>query len=195
MKRLTPASLARIFGAVAFAFVLGTMLQFARAWTEPTVAPPNVNVGAPITTGSQAQTKTGTISINRWDSQYLAGYGTQANKRSIGGAYGWDREKLYINGFGDWANGVSIGGNIYGSGSANFHDVYIRSIGKWASNLSSGPSHSYQLKTCIDNWGSGFGLGPGGTCCPSGTTSVGCSTIEYNVNYKDEDYNLCLCEY
>jgi len=38
---------------------LGFGLQFVRAWTEPTTAPPNGNVGAPINTGATAQTKAG----------------------------------------------------------------------------------------------------------------------------------------
>ena len=38
-------------------------LQFAKAWTEPTAAPPTVNVGAPLTTGSGAQTKTGYVNL------------------------------------------------------------------------------------------------------------------------------------
>ena len=38
-------------------------LQFAKAWTEPTAAPPTVNIGAPLTTGSGAQTKTGYVNL------------------------------------------------------------------------------------------------------------------------------------
>ena len=36
---------------------LGFGLQFVRAWTEPTTAPPNGNVGAPINTGANVQEK------------------------------------------------------------------------------------------------------------------------------------------
>jgi len=107
------------------------------AWTEPTSFPPADNVGAPITTGSQAQTKTGTISINAFDSQYLAGYGASADKRSIGGRYDQDNEILFINGWNDWTRGVSIGGDTYVDGTINVEDVYIRSVGKWASELES----------------------------------------------------------
>lgn len=130
-------SIGRIFIATCAGLLIAVGLQYAAAWTEPTTAPPNSNVGAPITTGPQAQTKSGTISINAWDSQYLAGYDDRANKRSIGGAYGWDNEVLYINGWNDWAGGVSIGGNAYVDGTINVEDVYIRSVGKWASELES----------------------------------------------------------
>jgi hypothetical protein len=40
---------------------LGLGLQFVRAWTEPTTAPPGGNVGAPINTGAQKQVKAGDI--------------------------------------------------------------------------------------------------------------------------------------
>jgi hypothetical protein len=43
---------------------LGFALQFVRAWTEPTEAPPGGNVGAPINTGGNAQTKTGNFTSN-----------------------------------------------------------------------------------------------------------------------------------
>jgi len=43
---------------------LGFGLQFVRAWTEPTTAPPNGNVGAPINTGATAQTKAGAMYSN-----------------------------------------------------------------------------------------------------------------------------------
>jgi hypothetical protein len=42
---------------------LGFALQFVRAWTEPTEAPPGGNVGAPINTGAQTQTKAGGLNI------------------------------------------------------------------------------------------------------------------------------------
>jgi len=50
-------------GVTAIGLVLGLSLQFARAWTEPTVAPPGGNVGAPINTGSADQYKTGDIEV------------------------------------------------------------------------------------------------------------------------------------
>ncbi|MEI7891076.1 MAG: hypothetical protein WCI36_03845 [bacterium] len=93
---------------LAIAILSGATFKFAKAWTEPTTAPPSSNIGAPITTGSQGQTKSGAIGISAWDSQLWQGNGT--TKRSIGGAYGWDPNQLYINGWGEWTNGVTIGG-------------------------------------------------------------------------------------
>jgi hypothetical protein len=44
---------------IIIGIALGFGLQFVRAWTEPTQAPPGGNLGAPINTGSQDQTKAG----------------------------------------------------------------------------------------------------------------------------------------
>jgi hypothetical protein len=44
-------------GVVTVGLILGISLQFVRAWTEPTEAPPGGNVGAPINTGANIQTK------------------------------------------------------------------------------------------------------------------------------------------
>jgi hypothetical protein len=47
-------------GIIVIGVVLGFALQFVRAWTEPSQAPPGGNLGAPINTGASIQTKTGT---------------------------------------------------------------------------------------------------------------------------------------
>jgi hypothetical protein len=44
---------------------LGLGLQFVRAWTEPTTAPPGGNVGAPINTSANPQTKAGGLNIGQ----------------------------------------------------------------------------------------------------------------------------------
>lgn len=46
---------------IVIGIVLGLTLQFVRAWTEPTQAPPNGNVGAPINTSANPQTKAGSF--------------------------------------------------------------------------------------------------------------------------------------
>jgi len=50
-------------GVVMVGLVLGVSLQFVRAWTEPTAAPPNGNVGAPINTGIIGQAKQGVLQV------------------------------------------------------------------------------------------------------------------------------------
>ena len=49
---------------IVIGIALGFALQFVRAWTEPTTAPPGGNVGAPINTGANKQVKKGTATQN-----------------------------------------------------------------------------------------------------------------------------------
>ncbi len=166
-------STTRLLGAALGGVLLAAGLQYVAAWTEPSSFPPADNVGAPLTTGAQAQTKTGTISINASDSQYLAGYGASADKRSIGGRYSEDSEILYINGFNDWVNGVSIGGNTYGGGTANFDDVYIRSSGEWASDLG-GSGDGFNSWSCDSE-----GYGSLECCKQASNGSVSCRSASF----------------
>lgn len=48
---------------IMIGIVVGLALQFAKAWTEPSSAPPTANVGAPINTGSAGQNKIGPLSV------------------------------------------------------------------------------------------------------------------------------------
>jgi hypothetical protein len=50
-------------GVVMVGLVLGLTVQFVRAWTEPSVAPPGGNLGAPINTGIIAQAKQGVLQV------------------------------------------------------------------------------------------------------------------------------------
>lgn len=51
-------------GIIFFGILLGFSIQFVSAWTEPTSAPPNGNVGAPINTSDQYQYKLGNLMLN-----------------------------------------------------------------------------------------------------------------------------------
>ena len=89
--------------------ILGVSLQFARAWSEPAVAPPGGNVGAPISTGPQDQVKQGRFGTNgiSASSGYPIGWG--------GGIHTWD---LWADGTVGSANDVVANGSIkarYGS--------------------------------------------------------------------------------
>jgi len=59
MNQKTKKQLTYWLSVAIIGIALGFGLQFVRAWTEPTTAPPNGNVGAPINTGATAQTKAG----------------------------------------------------------------------------------------------------------------------------------------
>jgi len=50
-------------GVIMVGLVLGISLQFVRAWTEPTAAPPGGNVGAPVNTSPIEQLKQGALGI------------------------------------------------------------------------------------------------------------------------------------
>ena len=63
MKKLSQ-QLTYWLGVVAVGLVIGLSLQFVQAWTEPTVAPPAGNVGAPLNTSGTGQIKTGGVVLN-----------------------------------------------------------------------------------------------------------------------------------
>jgi len=50
-------------GVVMVGLILGVSLQFVRAWTEPTDAPPGGNIGAPINTSAIYQIKAGILGV------------------------------------------------------------------------------------------------------------------------------------
>lgn len=50
-------------GVVMVGLILGLTIQFVKAWTEPTVAPPNGNVGAPVNTSLLDQAKAGGLGV------------------------------------------------------------------------------------------------------------------------------------
>jgi|GEM_PF-2683485 len=50
--------------SIAMGIVLGGGLITIKAWTEPTVAPPGGNLGAPINTSANGQIKSGALQVN-----------------------------------------------------------------------------------------------------------------------------------
>jgi len=61
MKQKKQKKLIFWLGIIIIGIALGFALQFVRAWTEPTQAPPGGNLGAPINTGPNKQVKQGDI--------------------------------------------------------------------------------------------------------------------------------------
>ncbi len=49
---------------ISLGLILGLGIQFAKAWTGPSAAPPGGNVSGPITTSDQGQQKAGSLSVN-----------------------------------------------------------------------------------------------------------------------------------
>ena len=59
---------------VSLGLILGLGIQFAQAWTNPTLTAPGGNVSGPITTGAGSQTKaSGDISLSGVGSLYAGG--------------------------------------------------------------------------------------------------------------------------
>jgi len=92
---------------IIIGIALGLALQFVRAWTEPTSFPPSGNVGAPINTGSQPQTREGGL---------LMGSATTGGNKGPGTL---NADQLCIRG--DcrtvWPTGGSSGGGGGGGGT------------------------------------------------------------------------------
>lgn len=61
-------------GVVVIGAILGVSLQFtSAAWINPPASPPNSNVGAPITTGSASQTKSGLLGVTSLEERWVSG--------------------------------------------------------------------------------------------------------------------------
>ncbi len=137
-RKVLSAHIAYWLGIIIFGAILGVSLQFVKAWTEPTAAPPGGNVGAPINTSANAQTKSGNLNVsggyiqayNSSTGNYgllnYSGYGGYFN--GSGGVYssnpytytyldypgsGWG---VYTGGWIYAGGDVQAGGNIYASG-------------------------------------------------------------------------------
>lgn len=153
-------------GVVAIGLVVGLSLQFVRAWTEPSVAPPGGNVGAPINTSNLGQTKIGGLILNTGG----AVNGLIVQNGNVGISTTSPTTKLDINGglrvrtlttcsnattgklYADASGNVlcgtdqsSAGGGLTGSGTTNY-------VSKWTGATSLGNSQIY------DN-GSNVGIG------------------------------------
>ena len=111
-----------IFIGILSLGISGFAFHFAKAWTEPATPPPASNVGAPVTTGSISQIKTGSfraagsvvadgaIGAAQIVSSGLIDNGIQLNKIAAAGG-GWNYMEWLLNGARQyWAglNGAGI---------------------------------------------------------------------------------------
>ena len=100
-----PISLA-IIPALAIALSFGLNYAYA-TWAEPVGTPPNNNTDAPLNVGPAAQTKAGTLSLAApLGNLSLVTYGLSGSDQPQDA-----------------------------NGSMNVNDIYLRSVGKWASQL------------------------------------------------------------
>lgn len=156
---------------ITLAVILSFGLSYAIAWTAPAATPPGGNVSAPINTGSTAQTKAGTLTVN----------GLDLNAGNITSIWG-----LAVN-------SISAG-TITLTGTATVNDVYITSIGKYASELYPVPllGSIHTVSQCSSLGGSSVDIGGGNkicrlasASCPVGWTKYGnwSTTSNTNVTY------------
>jgi hypothetical protein len=64
MKQKLTKQISYWLGVIAVGIALSLVLQFVRAWTEPSESPPGGNLGAPINSGGSGQTKAGPLGVN-----------------------------------------------------------------------------------------------------------------------------------
>lgn len=171
---------------IAFGTMLGVFLQFAKAWSEPTAAPPDGNVGAPINTGSVAQTKNGNLNVYNG---YLQAYGDSGyygllNYGGYGGYFYGSGGVFSQNtsGYYTYLNypgssyGVYTNGNAYIGGNTYTSDVYLYSTGRW---LSQGSGATINYNDCVTLYHSENGAcggGPAMANCPNNYVAVGTTT-------------------
>ena len=101
MKKLSQ-QLTYWLGVVAVGRVIGISRQFVQAWTEPTVAPPAGNGGAPLNTSGTGQFKSGGLVINSGG----AATGLVVDQGNVGIGTIAPSEKLEIIG------GIKIGNTV-----------------------------------------------------------------------------------
>jgi hypothetical protein len=112
-------------GVVAIGLLVGLSLQFVRAWTEPPVAAPGGNVGAPINASATAQTKWGPLALPSL-AIYGGGSALQANSGTI------STQDVWLTSVGKWASSLGAG-TLAGGGTASY-------IPKWTSPTTLGNS-------------------------------------------------------
>lgn len=173
-------------GIALGAFTMGA-LQVTFAWTAPTGAPPTSNVAAPINVSATAQSKAGSIGATTFSDYNNSGYYIDPNSTSIVNAlntYGAITSSVRnYSVTDDWAL------TTYGAGwapnaqkqnsraSIYTNDVYIRSSGKWVSQIDDAVSTSAVLPgTQCGAWSTYGSLYPNFPCnghtpnvsCPAG---------------------------
>ena len=179
---------ARYVAALGIPLVALLSFTLVAAWTDPTEAPPNGNVAAPINVGSTAQVKNGGLGVNTLtvfgNSLFGGGAGSNAymNFGEISGSGGYgirdnDGTLEFKNDGGDWASLQTVIFNLAGAASwtVSGNDIYntnsgaVRTSGEFVSGqhvsmgyMSTGGSASvcYQQGAY---WGSALGL----TSCAS----------------------------
>jgi len=132
---------------IVIGITLGFALQFVRAWTEPTSAPPGGNIGAPLNTSGVAQTKAGNLNVN---GGMLIGASTAGGNKGAGTI---NADQVCIRGVcnSTWPSGGSGGGGGGGGGTPAPTNV---AIGCDGGRYLCGQTYTTTESGCF--WGSGI---------------------------------------
>ncbi len=126
-------------GAIFVAVIIGVSLQIARAWIEPTIAPPNGNTAAPVNIGGVTQYKTGALEIGGvFETNNNAHLAVTSGEVGIGTTT--PSEKLTLTGGNFLINKPllkQVGAIVNGSSLNDATSVYVS--GKYAYVTSPGP--------------------------------------------------------
>ncbi len=122
--------------------IIGLSLQFVSAWTEPSFTPPDDNLGAPLNTGTMGQAKEGGLLLN-----------TAGAKNGL---------LIQFGNMGIGTLSPKTPAPNDKTGNVDVNDVYVRSTGKWISQISGGSlpdckDGQYLKKKdgawkCVDTW-------------------------------------------
>ena len=200
MKLKTTKGISYWVSVAIIGITLGCVIQFAKAWTEPTATAPDGNVGAPINTSDILQNKAGSLGVS--------------------GAFLDVLNSLFVHG------NVGVGTQTPNpdkgaSGNIDVNDVYLRSTGKWLSEMSIsgnagttiGPLYTREVKTtdpiycfsgdtmvgggcwgrdvCDDSDSSGYGgrpIGENGWQC----MNIGCTDVTAYIRCTNNSGRIFL---
>lgn len=168
-------------GVVMVGLILGVSLQFVRAWTEPTDAPPGGNVGAPINTGNNLQQKSGSLALL---GQLITSYinipgnvpaaGNVLTAQNAAGQVAWAAGggggcfTYYCNKVGASRNVCTDKGGMQGYCPSEFQQKYAMGIWGFCDTVWNGQPESIFLPpggACAPGWSSNQNFGEAYVCC------------------------------
>lgn len=126
MKQKISKQISYWLGVVAVGLIAGLGIQFARAWTEPSVAPPGGNLNAPINTSNDGQYKEGNLIIATNNIDPISGLpranGLIVQNGNVGIGTPGPGTRLQIGGYDKAAETLTMAVSNDGTSRINFYD-------------------------------------------------------------------------
>jgi hypothetical protein len=139
MKTKLTKELTYWMGMIAIGLIFGSVIQFAVAWSEPSGPPPSGNVGSPLNTGANTQTKYGNLIINMPDpltnTYYTSGLLVPYGNVGLGVAAPTTALEVAQN------KAIKVGNAYISSGGDYMHlsnNEWYNGAGSWITNGSAG---------------------------------------------------------